>query len=259
MALVENTNDRHRLRLPVVAIVLTTLATAMAGLRHRPSRALSGFLLDRGRYIAFDAPEAVEPCPRHQRSGRSWADTTTPARAGFLRDKAAGSPTSSPRRSRSGPSTSTTGARSWASTARTPAREGRGRRHGFLLARGKITRIDVPGAVSTWPTASTTAVRWWAHTSTLTASSTAISGIRVGSPSSTCPASSRQSATSTIVVRSSVSVAMIPTIRPERPGARISAQPWRFHDVRRTRRPVHPADRHQRSRADRRLDCQRSH
>ena len=81
MGLVEDTNVRHRLHLPVVvAIVLTTLATAMAGAsaqspagapsqasmrgassaaRPSPRVQFPGFLLDRGRYTAFEVAGAV--------------------------------------------------------------------------------------------------------------------------------------------------------------------------------------------------------
>ena len=81
MALVEDTNLRRRLRPLVVAIVLTTLATAMAGAsaqspagapsqepsmrgassaaRPSPRVQFPGFLLDRGRYTAFEVAGAV--------------------------------------------------------------------------------------------------------------------------------------------------------------------------------------------------------
>jgi hypothetical protein len=127
MALVQDINLRGRLRLTVVAIVLTTLATAMAGASaagSSPSSPFPGFLLDRGRYTTFDAPEAVFATlpyginDRGQIVGRyDDASSEQP----FLRDKAAGSPTSrSEAPGQPGPSTSTTMATSWASTVRTP-------------------------------------------------------------------------------------------------------------------------------------------
>ena len=77
MAWIEDTNLRGRLPV-VVAIVLTTLATAMAGAsaqssapsqasmrgassaaRPSPRVQFPGFLLDRGRYTAFEAAGAV--------------------------------------------------------------------------------------------------------------------------------------------------------------------------------------------------------
>jgi probable HAF family extracellular repeat protein len=157
MALVEDTNLRGRLPV-VVAIVLTTLATAMAGASaagSSPSSSFPGFLLDRGRYTTFDAPEAVFATlpyginDRGQIVGR-YDDASS--EQAFLRDKAGGFTNIRIRGARS----------AWAVninnhgyivgiySENTPfVKAPGGKRHGFLLARGKLTRIDVPGAVET--------------------------------------------------------------------------------------------------------------
>jgi hypothetical protein len=87
------------------------------------------------------------------------------------------------------PRRSTTVARSRASTAiRAPdTQDPDAPEHGFLLERGKLTRIDVPAAVQTRAAGLNNRGRWSASTPTSTACSTASCGTREGSPRSMPP------------------------------------------------------------------------
>ena len=90
--------------------------------------------------------------------------------------------------------------------------------------------------------------------STPRAGRTATCGTRAGSRPSTSPMPSRHPrSTSTIVARSSAPIARTETTQPG-----LSAQRRCLHRIRSTRRPIHPALRHQQPRSDRGL-TQRSH
>jgi len=140
------------------AVVFAALAVAMAGASaagSSPRSPVPGFLLDRGRYTSFDAPEAVFATlpyginDRGQIVGRYDDGGSEQV---FLRDDAGRFPNIKIRGARS----------AWAVninnrgyvvgiySQNTPfVKDPGGKRHGFLLAGDKLTRIDVPGAVET--------------------------------------------------------------------------------------------------------------
>jgi probable HAF family extracellular repeat protein len=159
MALVQHTNVRRpRCTLVAGAVVLAALTLALAEVpaaSSSPRSPVPGFLLDRGRYTAFDAPEAVFstlPYGINERGQIVGRYDDGGSEQGFLRNKAGRFTNIKIRDARS----------AWAVninnrghivgiySENTPlVKDPGGKRHGFLLAGGKLTRIDVPGAVET--------------------------------------------------------------------------------------------------------------
>jgi uncharacterized membrane protein len=155
---------RNWIRAIAAAVALcATLATGTLGASARsaddssPRTPVPGFLLDRGRYIKFDAPGAqLETAPLGVNNRGRVVGNVVDADAdgtyhGFLRD-------------RRGRFTTIDIAGAKATVASkindrgqivgryyesTPFRAPDGRPRGFLLDHGRLTRIDVPGAVYT--------------------------------------------------------------------------------------------------------------
>ena len=126
-----------------------------AGAGSSPRSPFPGFLLDRGRYTAFDAPEAVSatlPYGTNDRGQIVGRYNDASSEQGFLRDKAGRFTNIKIRGARSAwtVNINNRGQIVGIYSENTPlVKDPGGRRHGFLLARGKVTRIDVPGAVET--------------------------------------------------------------------------------------------------------------
>ena len=157
MALVEDRDVCGRASLPVVvAIVLTALATAADGaFAQSPAGALSGFLLDRGRYITIATPRAAEEAVALGLNdhGTIVGEYIIDDRreTGFLRDKRGGiirflvpgaRGTEANKINNRGQIVGTY-------SDDTPIVNDSAKPRAFLLDRGRFTRIDVPGAVST--------------------------------------------------------------------------------------------------------------
>jgi probable HAF family extracellular repeat protein len=156
MAMADHTNLRDHFRLPVVAAVaVTTLTVAMAGTpaaSSGPSSPFPGFLLDRGRYIAFEVAGALTqtfPVGINDRGQSVGFYDDARGLHGFLRQEDGRSST-----------IDFPGARAteafkindrgqivgiYDETAPFDFADGRG----FLLDRGRFKRIDVPGALRT--------------------------------------------------------------------------------------------------------------
>jgi hypothetical protein len=190
MALAENTNLRGRGRLAVVgALVVAALMAPAAGASAQGPGlgTIAAFLLDGGGYTTIEAPDpGVEIFPTGiDNRGQIVGEYIVDARkeSAFVRDKRGGftiidvqgAQGTEPHR------INNRGQIVGLYSDDTPIVNNSTRPRGFLLDRGELTRIDVPGAVLRLPTASTTAVRWQASTPTPTAWSMASCGTRVGS------------------------------------------------------------------------------
>jgi probable HAF family extracellular repeat protein len=159
MALVQHTNVRRPTSALVAgAVVFAALTVAMAGASAAstsPRSPFPGFLLDRGRYTTFDAPEAgfaTLPYGINDRGQIVGRYNDASSEQGFLRYKAGRFINIKIRGAQS----------AWAVninnrgqivgiySENTPlVKDPGGKRHGLLLAGDKLTRIDVPGAVET--------------------------------------------------------------------------------------------------------------